>query len=48
MSEDPVAGFARRWADVWRRAWEAGFDMFLLKPVDPAELRELVLVVGST
>jgi DNA-binding response OmpR family regulator len=30
------------------RASEAGFDMFLLKPVDPAELRELALVVGST
>jgi len=24
VSEDSVAGFARRWADVWRRAWEAG------------------------
>jgi DNA-binding response OmpR family regulator len=30
-----------------RRAAEAGFDMFLLKPVDPAELRELALAVGS-
>jgi hypothetical protein len=24
VTEDPVARFARRWADVWRRAWEAG------------------------
>jgi CheY-like chemotaxis protein len=30
-----------------RRAADAGFDMFLLKPVDPAELRELALTVGS-
>ncbi len=30
-----------------RRAAEAGFDMFLLKPVDPAELRELALAIGS-
>ncbi|HVR72420.1 MAG TPA: response regulator [Vicinamibacteria bacterium] len=30
-----------------RRASEAGFDMFLLKPIDPAELRELALTVGS-
>lgn len=31
-----------------RRASEAGFDILLLKPVDPAELRELAGVVGST
>jgi CheY-like chemotaxis protein len=30
-----------------RRAAEAGFDLFLLKPVDPAELRELALAIGS-
>lgn len=30
-----------------RRAAEAGFDMFLLKPVDPTELRELALAIGS-
>jgi two-component system CheB/CheR fusion protein len=30
-----------------RRAAEAGFDMYLLKPIDPAELRELALAVGS-
>lgn len=24
MSDDRVSGFARRWADVWQRAWEAG------------------------
>jgi DNA-binding response OmpR family regulator len=30
-----------------RRAWEAGFDLFLLKPVDPAELREVAFAVWS-
>lgn len=28
-----------------RRAWEAGFDFYLLKPIDPAELRELARAI---
>jgi CheY-like chemotaxis protein len=30
-----------------RRAHECGFDLFLLKPVDPRELRELAATVGN-
>ena len=31
-----------------RRAHECGFDFFLLKPVDPRELRELVATVADS
>ena len=31
-----------------RRAWEAGFHFFLLKPVDPRELRELARAIADT
>jgi CheY-like chemotaxis protein len=30
-----------------RRAWEAGFDFFLLKPVDPRELCELARAIAD-
>jgi CheY-like chemotaxis protein len=30
-----------------RRAFEVGFDFYILKPVDPTELRELALTVGN-
>jgi CheY-like chemotaxis protein len=30
-----------------RRAWEAGFHFFLLKPVDPRELRELARAIAD-
>jgi CheY-like chemotaxis protein len=29
------------------RAWEAGFDFFLLKPVDPRELSELARAIAD-
>ena len=31
-----------------RRAHEAGFDLFLLKPVDPRDLRELAATVAES
>jgi CheY-like chemotaxis protein len=38
-----VTGLSRQ--EDRRRAFEAGFDLYLLKPVDPAELRELAQMV---
>ena len=35
-----MTGFGRE--EYARRAWEAGFDAFLLKPVEPAQIEELL------
>ena len=41
-----VTGFGS--GDHRRRAHEAGFDFYLLKPVDPRELRELARTVADS